>query len=177
MDSPTSSIDSTTSYHPILPKKKNTPIAYLTRCETFCAGHRLHNPSLDDETNRTIFGKCNNLNGHGHNYKVEVTVKGPVNRTTGMVINLLELRDIMAMVIEPMDHRRIDQDLEYFESSGIVATAENMAIYMWNKISKLLPHTTTMVNLRLYETDKHYIDYKGELEDCSGNSDHENDSS
>lgn len=177
MDSPNSSIDSTTSYHPILPKKKNTPIAYLTRCETFCAGHRLHNPSLDDETNRTIFGKCNNVNGHGHNYKVEVTIKGPVDRTTGMVINLLELRDIMAMVIEPMDHRRIDQDLEYFESSGLVATAENMAIYMWNKISKLLPHTTTMVNLRLYETDKHYIDYKGELEDCSGNSDHENDSS
>lgn len=170
MDSPNSSIGSTTSDHPILPKKKNTPIAYLTRCETFCAGHRVHNPSLDDETNRTLFGKCNNPNGHGHNYKVEVTIKGPVDRTTGMVINLLELRDIMAMVIEPMDHRRLDQDLEYFESSGMVATAENIAIYMWNKISKLLPHTTTMVNLRLHETDKHYIDYKGELEDCSGNS-------
>lgn len=169
MDSPNSSIGSTTSDHPILPKKKNTPIGYLTRCETFCAGHRVHNPSLDDETNRTLFGKCNNQNGHGHNYKVEVTIKGPVDRTTGMVINLLELRDIMAMVIEPMDHRRLDQDLEYFAASGIVATTENIAIYMWNKISKLLPHTTSMVNLRLHETDKNFIDYKGELED-SGNS-------
>lgn len=170
MDSPNSSIGSATSDHPILPKRRNTPIAYLTRCETFCAGHRVHNPSLDDETNRTLFGKCNNPNGHGHNYKVEVTVKGPVDRTTGMVINLMELRDIMSMVIEPIDHMRIDQDIEYFETSGVVATAENMAIYMWNKIAKLLPHTTTMVNLRLWETDKHYIDYKGELEDCSENS-------
>lgn len=170
MDSPNSSIGSTTSDHPILPKKRNTPIAYLTRIETFCAGHRVHNSSLDNETNRTLFGKCNNPNGHGHNYKVEVTVKGPVDRTTGMVINLMELRDIMAMVIEPMDHQRLDQDLEYFSASGMVATAENIAIYMWNKITKLLPHTTTMVNLRLYETDKHYIDYKGELDDCSGSS-------
>lgn len=165
MDSPNSSIGSATSDHPILPKKKNTPIAYLTRCESFCAAHRVHNPSLDDETNRSLFGKCNN--SHGHNYKVEVTIKGPVDRTTGMVINLLELRDIMTMVIEPLDHRQIDQDIEYFESTGMVSTAENIAVYMWNKISKLLPHTTTMVNLRLYETDKHYIDYKGELEDCS----------
>lgn len=87
-----------------------------------------------------------------------------------MVINLMELRDIMAMVIEPMDHRRLDLDLEFFETTGMVATAENIAIYMWNKISKLLPHTTTMVNLRLHETDKHFIDYKGELEDCSESS-------
>lgn len=167
MDSPTSSIGSTTSDHPILPKKKTSPIAYLTRCEHFSAGHRIHNPSLDDETNRTLFGKCNNPNGHGHNYKVEVTLKGPVDRTTGMVMNLLELRDIMAMVIDPMDHRRLDLDLEYFEASGQVATAENIAIYMWNKITKLLPHTVTMVNLRLHETDKHYIDYKGELDNRS----------
>lgn len=165
MDSPNSSIGSTTSDHPILPKKRNTPIAYLTRCESFCAAHRIHNPSLDDETNRSLFGKCNNPNGHGHNYKVEVTIKGPVDSTTGMVINLMELRDIMTMVIEPMDHRRLDQDIEHFVANGLVATAENIAIYMWNKISKLLPHTTTMVNLRLHETDKHYIDYKGELED------------
>lgn len=170
MDSPNISIGSATSDHPILPKKKNTPIAYITRCESFSAGHRIHNPSLDAETNRTLFGKCNNPNGHGHNYKVEVTVKGPVDRTTGMVINLLELRDIMAMVIETMDHRRLDLDLEYFEVSGVTATAENIAIYMWNKISKLLPHTTTLVNLRLHETDKHYVDYKGELEDCSDDS-------
>lgn len=169
MDSPNLSIRSTDSDHPILPKRKNTPIAYLTRCETFCAGHRVHNPSLDDETNKTLFGKCNNPNGDGHNYKVEVTVKGSVDRTTGMVMNLLELRDIMAMVIEPLDHRRIDLDLEYFESSGLVATTENLAIYMWNKMSKLLPHTVTMVNLRLYETDKHFVDYKGELDDCSEN--------
>lgn len=170
MDSPNSSIGSATSDHPILPKRKNTPIAYITRCETFCAGHRLHNASLDSETNRTLFGKCNNPNGHGHNYKVEVTIKGPVDRTTGMVINLMELRDIMSMVIDPMDHRRLDLDLEFFETTGMVATAENIAIYMWNKISKLLPHTTTMVNLRLHETDKHFIDYRGELEDCSESS-------
>lgn len=165
MHSPTSSIGSATSDHPILPQRKDTPIVYLTRIEKFCAGHRLHNPSLDDETNKTIFGKCNNFNGHGHNYKVEVTVKGPVDRTTGMVMNLLELRDIMAMVIDPLDHRRLDLDVEFFEMNNIVTTTENLAVYMWNKIAKLLPHTATLHNIRLYETDKHYVDYRGELED------------
>jgi 6-pyruvoyltetrahydropterin/6-carboxytetrahydropterin synthase len=166
MDSPTgSSCGSTNSDHPILPKKKNTPIAYLTRCETFCAGHRLMNTSLDDDTNRDLFGKCTNF--HGHNYKVEVTVKGPVNKISGMVMNVSELRDIMAMVIEPLDHRNLDQDIEYFQSNGKVATAENIAIYLWDKIKKLLPHETTLTNLRLHETDKNFLDYKGELEDSS----------
>lgn len=169
-----SSIGSNTSDHPILSNITRSPIVYLTRVETFCAGHRMHNSNLDDQTNKTLFGKCNNPNGHGHNYKVEVTVKGPVDRATGMVMNLHELRDIMAMVIDPMDHRMLDQDLDYFCQSNIITTAENIAVYMWNKISRLLPHTTSMVNLRLHETDKHYVDYKGEqtnpessIDDCN----------
>lgn len=115
--------------------------------------------------NKAIFGKCNNFHGHGHNYKVEATIKGPVDETTGMVINLSELRDIMAMVIEPLDHKRLDIDVEYFVTTGLVATAENIAVYLYNKIHKLLPHTISLVNLRLYETEKHFIDYKGEVED------------
>ncbi|KAG9510318.1 6-pyruvoyl tetrahydrobiopterin synthase, partial [Fragariocoptes setiger] len=160
----TSSDHSISSDHPILsPNKVPTPVVYLTRVETFCAGHRLHNLTLDAETNRQLFGKCNNPNGHGHNYKVEVTIKGPVDRTTGMVMNLHELRDIMAMVIDPMDHKMLDQDLEHFCCSTTVTTAENIAVYMWNKMSKLLPQSTEMVNLRLHETDKHYVDYRGDM--------------
>lgn len=167
MDSPHSSISSTNSdQHPILPRPlKTRPIAYLTRIETFAAAHRMHNRNLDDDMNKAIFGKCNNQNGHGHNYKVEVTIKGPVDETTGMVINLSELRDIMTMVIEPMDHKRLDIDVEYFVTTGLVATAENIAVYLYNKIHKLLPHYISLVNLRLYETEKHYIDYRGEVED------------
>lgn len=167
MNSPHSSISSSSSdQHPILPRPlKTRPIAYLTRVETFAAAHRMHNRNLDDDMNRNIFGKCNNPNGHGHNYKVEVTIKGPIDETTGMVINICELRDIMNLVLDPLDHRRLDMDVDYFLSSGIVTTAENIAVYIWNKINKLLPFTVTLVNLRLHETDKNYIDYKGELED------------
>lgn len=162
-------MESATSDHPILPKRNDAPKVYLTRIEKFCAGHRLHNPSLDDETNKSIFGKCNNTNGHGHNYRVEVTIKGLVDPTTGMVINLLELRDIMAMVIGPLDHKRLDVDIEYFEANNTVTTTENLTIYMWNKIAKLLPPTASLHNIRIYETDKHYVDFMGELEDSSAN--------
>uniref|UniRef100_A0A8C6XC69 6-pyruvoyltetrahydropterin synthase n=1 Tax=Naja naja TaxID=35670 RepID=A0A8C6XC69_NAJNA len=69
--------------------------ARVSRCTTFSASHRLHSPFLSDEENRKLFGKCNNPNGHGHNYKVEVTVQGEINPLTGMVISLTDLKAYM----------------------------------------------------------------------------------
>lgn len=73
---------------------------YVTRRETFCASHRLHNPTLSDEENYEIYDKCNNLNGHGHNYTLEVVVAGDVDPRTGYVIDLKLLKKLcMSMLL------------------------------------------------------------------------------
>ena len=87
----------------------------ISRVETFCAAHRLHNPSLTDEENRAIFGKCNWPNGHGHNYRLEVTLRGPVDPRTGMVMNLVDLKAaIQDAVLSKVDHRNLDKDVPFF---------------------------------------------------------------
>ncbi|XP_043912227.1 6-pyruvoyl tetrahydrobiopterin synthase isoform X2 [Protopterus annectens] len=76
-------------------KGQRRRMAYITRIETFSACHRLHSKTLSEEENKKIFGKCNNPNGHGHNYKVEVTVYGEIHPVTGMVINITDLKAYM----------------------------------------------------------------------------------
>src|SRR5690349_16173599 len=65
----------------------------VTRRETFSAAHRLHNPAWDEAQNQAVFGLCNNPNGHGHNYVIEITVSGPIDPETGYVVDLKVLRD------------------------------------------------------------------------------------
>ena len=67
----------------------------LKRHFSFCASHRLYNPNFSDEKNKLIFGKCSGKNGHGHNYKLEVSIKGNIDPETGMMFNLQKLKDIV----------------------------------------------------------------------------------
>ena len=83
----------------------------ITRVESFSASHRLNSPQLSPQENLQIFGKCNNPNGHGHNYKLEVSVEGSVDPVTGMIINLSDLKDLIKMaVIDVFDHTHLDLD-------------------------------------------------------------------
>lgn len=135
------------------------PVASVTRIECFSACHRLHSPSLSDKENLDIYGKCNNLNGHGHNYRLEVTVRGPVDPVTGMVINISELkRLIQCQVTDVLDHKNIDKDVAYF--SNVVSTTENIAIFAWRRLRESLP---AQLDLRvlLHETDKNVVTYSG----------------
>ena len=85
-------------------------MVYLTRKCEFSASHYYHNPEFSAEENQRIFGKCANLNGHGHNYTLEVTVKGEVDPTTGFVVDLKELKEILNReVLEALDHRHLEQ--------------------------------------------------------------------
>ncbi|CAH1796418.1 unnamed protein product [Owenia fusiformis] len=128
------------------------PVVYISRSETFSACHRLHSPLLSDEENRNIFGKCNNVNGHGHNYKVEVILKGKVDPVTGMVLNLVDLKQyINKGVMDVLDHKNIDKDVPYFKSR--VSTAENIAVFIWSQLKKLLPEGL-LYEVKLYETEK-----------------------
>lgn len=137
------------------------PIAYLTRRETFSACHRLHSENLSSEDNKTIFGKCNNPNGHGHNYVVEVTVKGPVDHDTGMVMNLTDVKKIInESVMKPLDHKNLDKDVPYFKN--VVSTTENVAIFIFNSIRSELPDQVSLYEIKVWETEKNIVVYRGE---------------
>ena len=136
------------------------PIVYITRKESFSASHRLHSTKLSDEQNRQVYGKCNNKNGHGHNYTVKVTVCGPVDPITGMVMNLTDLKKHMSSVLELLDHRNLDLDVPFFADN--CSTAENVAIYIWNSLSKLLPEGL-LYEVKINETGKNSARYRGEL--------------
>ncbi|XP_045872283.1 6-pyruvoyl tetrahydrobiopterin synthase isoform X1 [Meles meles] len=91
------------------------PRARVSRLVTFSATHRLHSKSLSNEENLKLFGKCNNPNGHGHNYKVVVTVHGEIDPVTGMVMNLTDLKEYMEeAIMKPLDHKNLDLDVPYF---------------------------------------------------------------
>uniref|UniRef100_A0A1B6CK27 6-pyruvoyl tetrahydrobiopterin synthase n=1 Tax=Clastoptera arizonana TaxID=38151 RepID=A0A1B6CK27_9HEMI len=137
------------------------PIAYLTRIEKFSACHRLHSPDLNDEENLQTYGKCNNFHGHGHNYTVEVTLRGPVTADTGMVMNINDLKVIInKAIMEPMDHKNLDKDVPYFKN--VVSTTENVAIFIWNNIKHELTDSSILYEVKIFETDKNVIAYRGE---------------
>ncbi|XP_028930249.1 6-pyruvoyl tetrahydrobiopterin synthase [Ornithorhynchus anatinus] len=134
--------------------------ARLSRSATFSACHRLHSKSLSDEENLKLFGKCNNPNGHGHNYKVVVTVQGEIDPVSGMVMNLTDLnRDIEEAIMKPLDHKNLDRDVPYF--ANVVSTTENVAVYIWESLQRFLPEGA-LYKVKVYETDKNTVVYKGQ---------------
>ncbi|RKP09329.1 6-pyruvoyltetrahydropterin synthase [Thamnocephalis sphaerospora] len=140
------------------------PIAYITRVEHFSAAHRLNAPALTEEENRVLYDKCNRSSGHGHNYKVEVTLRGPVDRRTGMVANIADLkRCIHAAVLEPLDHRNLDVDVAFFQNRP--STTENLAIFIWQQVKQhMRPFGCggTLHEIRLWETAHNVVVYRGE---------------
>ena len=142
------------------------PKAYLTRRETFSASHRLHSIHLSDAENLRIFGKCNNPNGHGHNYVLEVTVTGHLDPSTGMIINITDLkRMINDDVLDHVDHKHLDLDVEYFRRTKLVSTTENLAVFIWQQLVAALQQHEPRVQLyevKLYETEKNIVIYRGE---------------
>lgn len=132
---------------------------YVTRREVFSASHRLFNPNFSNEENDRLFGKCNNLNGHGHNYILEVIVAGEVDPNTGYVIDLKVLKEIIKEnVISKVDHKNLNLDVDFLK--GKIPTAENIAIGIWNQLVDKLP-AGKLYSIRLYETENNYVEYKG----------------
>lgn len=106
-------------------------MVYLTRRYRFSAGHRLNNYALGAEENERLYGKCNNPNGHGHNYLLEVTVGGTIDPATGMVFDLTALDGIVAEhVLEKFDHKNLNLDMENFRAR--VPTTENLCAEIYH---------------------------------------------
>ncbi len=133
---------------------------YVTRKSTFSAAHRLYNPTFTDERNDAVFDKCNNLYGHGHNYVLEVTVKGLPDPETGYVIDLKELKDILEdAIIQKVDHKHLNHDVEFLH--GIIPTVENLCVVFWDQLRNRLP-SGELHRIRVYESDQNVADYYGE---------------
>ena len=133
---------------------------YLTRKCEFSASHFYHNPQWSEEENLRTFGKCANLNGHGHNYTLEVTVKGEVDPVTGFVVDLKELKDILNReVVDAMDHRHLNKEVPEFATK--IPTSENIAIAIWQRLEKKL-NVAKLHRVRLYELPDLFVDYYGE---------------
>ncbi|XP_077258265.1 6-pyruvoyl tetrahydrobiopterin synthase purple [Temnothorax americanus] len=139
------------------------PIAYLTRKAQISCCHRLNSLSLSDEENKRVFGKCNNEHGHGHNYTVEVTVRGPVDSSTGMVMNLEDLKDCMQKVLmDQMDHKNIDKQVDYFRDT--VSTTENVAFYIFEELKTHMSNPELLYEVKVHETDKNVMCFRGEYD-------------
>ncbi len=135
------------------------PIVYLTRKETFCAGHRLWSASLSDDENRALFGPCAYEFGHGHNYVLEVTLRGPIDPQTGVVVNLTEVRDATReLILDDVDHRHLNHDSVLCR--GLNPTVENLAVLFWTVLHGRF--AGLLYEVRVFETDKNWAVYRGE---------------
>ncbi|HUL14829.1 MAG TPA: 6-carboxytetrahydropterin synthase [Terriglobales bacterium] len=131
-------------------------MVYLTRKIEFSASHRYDNPDFSPEENRRIFGKCNNPHGHGHNYTLEVTVAGEPDPSTGMVLDLKELKEILEReVMQRMDHRHLNY--EVVELQGQIPTCENIARVIWNLLEPKITRGK-LHRVRLYESPDLFAD-------------------
>lgn len=132
----------------------------LTRKAEFSASHYYWVPSWSDEENARAFGKCANRNGHGHNYTLEVTVAGEVDATTGFVVDLKELKDVMNReVVDVYDHRHLNLEVPEFRTAQ--PTTENIAIAVWNRLDGKIPGAK-LHRVRVYEMPDLFADYYGE---------------
>jgi 6-pyruvoyltetrahydropterin/6-carboxytetrahydropterin synthase len=124
----------------------------------FEAAHRLHNPERDDEWNRRVYGKCNNPNGHGHNYLLEVTVEGEVDPETGYLIDMSDLKEIIRRaVVNEVDHRHLNIDVPWLATT--IPTAENLARVFYERISSEMPGAIHLTSVTVHETDRNRATY------------------
>ena len=136
------------------------PTVTVTRRLTFNAAHRVYNPALSDLENARLFGKCNNPNWHGHNYELEVSVRGKVDAKTGYVMDLALLKDVVTReIIERVDHRNLNLDVDFMED--IIPTTEKLAIGIWNVMKPAITHAE-LVLVSLWETENNRVEYAGE---------------
>jgi 6-pyruvoyltetrahydropterin/6-carboxytetrahydropterin synthase len=135
------------------PRTSSTTVL-VSRREAFNAAHQLRDPGMSDDENQRLFGKCANL--HGHNYVLEVVVAGEVQQSTGYVMDLKQLSDVICRrVIQDVDHRNLNTDVPWLQ--GCIPTAENLAMAFWERISSELPEGL-LRSVRRWETDKNWAE-------------------
>jgi 6-pyruvoyltetrahydropterin/6-carboxytetrahydropterin synthase len=132
----------------------------VTRRLHFAAAHRLGREEWTDARNAEVFGSCANPNWHGHNYELDVTVEGEVDPTTGFVLDLKVLRDLVeTRVVSELDHRNLNLDVEWL--AGVNPTTENLVVAIWRRLEGGLPPEVRLERIVLWETPRNYVEYRG----------------
>lgn len=141
-------------------QREDPAMVLLTQQFEFSAAHRLHCAELSDEENRRIFGKCNNPNGHGHNYLLEVTVAGEPDVRTGAVLALPRFEQIVRQrVTGRLDHKHLNRDTAEF--GALNPSVENIARTVWQMlVGQVAP--ARLHSVRVYETPKTWAEYAGQ---------------
>jgi 6-pyruvoyltetrahydropterin/6-carboxytetrahydropterin synthase len=137
------------------------PSALLTRRVRFAAAHRYYRDDWTAERNREVFGACSNPHGHGHNYRLEVTIDAEIDAATGFSADLGRLDALLhEAVIEPLDHQHLNHVVPEF-AAGVIPTCENILIWLWPRIADRLVPRERLHRLRLYEDEDLCVDYFG----------------
>lgn len=130
------------------------PKLRLERRYRFSASHLYRRPEWSEEENRRRFGKCANLPGHGHNYRLWVTVEGTVDPATGFIVDLGALDALVAArVIERLDHQHLNAALPEFGEGGAIPSSENLVRWILDQLASQLPPGVSLVRLRLEEDE------------------------
>lgn len=138
-------------------------MVYLTRRASFSAAHVLWSSALSEEENFAIYEKCANPRGHGHNYILEVTVRGMPDAKTGMLLNLTDLKRIInERVIDAVDHKHLNYDVPWLQ--GCIPTTEVLAMKFWQQLAPAFP-SGMLYEVKLIETENNWASYRGEDED------------
>ena len=135
---------------------------FLTRRVTFAAAHRYRIPQWSDERNAEVFGLCARPSYHGHSYVCDVTVRGELDETTGMVVDLGQLdRVLAAEVRDRFDHRNINLDVPEFGDGRLVPTGENLARFIFERVQAALGSAATVTAVTVAEDDTLRVRYDG----------------
>lgn len=126
----------------------------LERRVRFSAGHLYRRPEWSEEENRRRFGKCSNLPGHGHNYRLWVGVSGAVDPETGFLVDLGELDALIHQaVLEPLDHQHLNHVVPEFREGAAIPSSENLLAWIHRELSRSLPDDVHLTHLRLEEDE------------------------
>ena len=132
----------------------------ITRKVEFSASHICRSSRLSDAENDRVYGAAANPLGHGHNYVIEVAIKGDPDPVTGMILDLKQLKEIIEdKVINIYDHRLLNREVEPFDR--IVPTVENISIDIWNRLVSAIPAPARLSSVRVHETSELCVEYRG----------------
>lgn len=135
------------------------PVVRLVRSYRFSAAHFYWDPALGPEENERLFGKCANRHGHGHDYRLEVVLRGVPHASTGMLLDLRELdRTVTEAVVERLDHRNLNHEVEFFAHRQ--PTCENLAVFAWEALAERLP-AGLLEAVRVHESSELAAEHRG----------------
>ena len=123
----------------------------------FSSAHRLSSDKLTPEENWDIYDKCNNINGHGHDYYLEVGITGDIDPETGMTIELEEMDIKVNVLLQQLNYKHLNKEVPYFKTT--ISTGENIIQFLWNELDKSFTNQQ-LYYLKLWETNNNYFELK-----------------